>query len=248
MFSHITFRNNLQSYLMDIDSSMDPFVVKEYMSRRVDLSSDVDLVRKQSKVLPKRSNSSYPTVSAVQFTWFSFIHRACRFFNFNNAHGRYWRKFPSWWIWFAMKSIVSKTFLPLTFSTFKRDKRPISSGRCVKQFERTERILKHEQLPIYFKSNLSHHSLLNHLLTLAGIDWIWLWSMARNCKRCNCPILVGIDVKLLNERCNSTNEVILKSMLIDYWRNLFALHTFRDWSVDVRFDYYSLWEFADWLD
>ena len=51
----------------------------------------------------------------------------------------------------------------------------------------------------------------NHILTVAGIDWIWLWSNVRNCKLCNKPILVGIDDKLLNDKCNSTNDVILIS-------------------------------------
>ena len=34
-------------------------------------------------------------------------------------------------------------------STFNNDKRPISSGKCVKQFERNESTLKLEQLAIY---------------------------------------------------------------------------------------------------
>jgi hypothetical protein len=102
--------------------------------------------------------------------------------------------------------------LPLTLSTFNNDKRPISSGKCVKQFERNETILKLEQLPIYSKPKFNKLFLFEiNLLTLAGIDWIWLWSNVRNCRLCNKPILVGMEVKLLNDKCNSTNDDILNN-------------------------------------
>jgi hypothetical protein len=61
--------------------------------------------------------------------------------------------------------------LPLTLSTFNSDKRPISSGKCVKQFVRNETILKLEQLPIYSKPKFNKLFLFEiNLLTLAGID------------------------------------------------------------------------------
>jgi len=65
--------------------------------------------------------------------------------------------------------------LPLILRTFNNDKRPISSGKCVKQFERNESIVKLEQLPIYLKKdkfNKNFFFLLFkiNILTLAGID------------------------------------------------------------------------------
>ncbi len=63
--------------------------------------------------------------------------------------------------------------LPLILSTFSTDNRPISSGKCVKQFERNESILKLVQLPIYIKTILfiSSESIFLHLLVSIEFDY-----------------------------------------------------------------------------
>jgi hypothetical protein len=69
---------------------------------------------------------------------------------------------------------LENEILPLTLSTFNNDKRPISSGKCVKQFERNERILKLEQLPIYLNDKFNDILLkliFLHLLVLIEFDY-----------------------------------------------------------------------------
>ena len=92
----------LQSYSMYIDSSTNPFVVTESTSKHVDPYLDDVLVRRQSMVWPRITIHS--VIQGIEcatgvdhhhrHTWFSFIHNACRFFNFRRVYGKCCKRFP----------------------------------------------------------------------------------------------------------------------------------------------------------
>ena len=204
-------------YLIHIDSYSNPFVAEVYKSILVDLFDYVDLVRKQSMVLPKtrRERTCNGFELSIHHSWFSFIHKAWRFFNFNRVYGKYWRKLPDKkkrnQMMIIVLSFCYHWYSKLLNSIIDRFHRVIPLDNCLssRKYSNTNNYRSN-----FKTTKILHFQLFSVLYpTVSGIAWIWLWSNVKNCSRCNKPILAGRFVRLLNDKCNSINEVKLNQSI-----------------------------------